>query len=151
MGTHTLYSCQVLTLCHFQFRHLCNGKKVGLSMSNPRVPKTERCEIDNHHLQSNTPKFEEEVVVVVVQENHDRKRRFEEKFRKFTKLKEKWHDEKKKEPKMEEIWNNIQQTRCEVSKLQSKIIIKGHTNQLELLEEKTDLVGAREMEIKANM
>jgi hypothetical protein len=32
-------------------------------MSNPRVPKTERCEIDNHHLQSNTPKFEEVVVV----------------------------------------------------------------------------------------
>ncbi len=88
MGTHTLYSCQVLTLCHFQFRHLCNGKKVGLSTSNPRVPKTERCEIDNHHLQNNTPKLEEEEVVVV-QENHDRKRRFEEEFREFTKLKEK--------------------------------------------------------------
>jgi hypothetical protein len=54
-------------------------------MSNPRVPKTERCEIDNH-LQNNTPKFEEEEVVVV-QENHDRKRRFEEEFREFTKLK----------------------------------------------------------------
>jgi hypothetical protein len=52
---------------------------------------------------------------------------------------------------MEEILNNIKQTRCEVSKLQSKIIIKGHTNQLELLEEKTDLVGAREMEINSNM
>lgn len=50
---------------------------------------------------------------------------------------------------MEEILNNIKQTRCQVSK--SKIIIEGHTNQLELLEEKTDLVGAREMEIKSNM